>query len=67
MEDFLIIAVPTAIVIIGAVVGVLKIVAPRTPTTRDDKALEVFERIERALAIAEAAQAEERRVTEEAE
>lgn len=36
---------PAALIVLGAVVAVLKFVAPRTKTLKDDKAAEVLEDI----------------------
>lgn len=35
-----------AVVVVGAAVAVLKIVAPKTKTLKDDKALDVLEKVE---------------------
>jgi hypothetical protein len=49
MENILAIAVPVALVAIGATIAILRLIAPKTDTKRDDKALEVLERIEKVL------------------
>jgi len=46
MSEVLTIAVPVALVVLGAVIAVLKLVAPKTKTDKDDKALEVLEKVE---------------------
>ena len=38
--------VAVAVVVVGAAVALLKIIAPKTKTVKDDKALEVLEKIE---------------------
>jgi len=40
------IIVAVAAVVIGAAIGILKIVAPKTKTDKDDKALEILEKVE---------------------
>ena len=38
--------VAVAVVVVGAAVALLRIIAPKTKTAKDDKALEVLEKIE---------------------
>lgn len=46
MNDVLVIAVPVALVVLGAAIAILKIVAPKTKTEADDKALNILEKVE---------------------
>jgi len=46
MNDILVIAVPVALVVLGAVIAVLRLVAPKTETDKDDKALDILEKVE---------------------
>ena len=46
MNEVLAIAVPVALVVLGAVIAVLKIVSPKTKTDKDDKALDILEKVE---------------------
>jgi len=46
MNDILVIALPVALVVLGAVIAVLKLVAPKTETDKDDKALAILEKVE---------------------
>ena len=46
MNDILVIAVPVALVVLGAVIAVLRLVAPKTKTDKDDKALDILEKVE---------------------
>jgi len=50
MNEILTIAVPVALVVLGAVIAVLKIVAPKTETDKDDKALDILEKVEDIVA-----------------
>lgn len=40
------IATPVALVVLGAVIAILRIVAPKTETPKDDKALDILEKVE---------------------
>jgi hypothetical protein len=46
MNDIVIIAVPVALIVLGAVIAILRVVAPKTETDRDDKALDILEKVE---------------------
>ncbi len=46
MNEIIAIAVPVALVVLGATIAILKIVAPRTKTEKDDKALDILEKVE---------------------
>lgn len=46
MNDILVIAVPVALVVLGAAIAILRVVSPKTKTEKDDKALEVLEKVE---------------------
>lgn len=46
MNDFLVIALPVALVVLGATIAVLRIVAPKTKGEGDDKALAILEKVE---------------------
>lgn len=46
MNEIIAIAVPVALVVLGATIAILKIVAPKTKTDKDDKALDILERVE---------------------
>ena len=41
--------VAVAVVTIGATLGILKLIAPKTKTLKDDKAIEILEKIETVL------------------
>lgn len=46
MNEIIAIAVPVALVVLGAAIAILKIVAPKTETDKDDKALDILEKVE---------------------
>jgi len=46
MNETIAIAVPVALIVLGAVIAVLRVVAPKTKTTKDDKALDLLEKVE---------------------
>jgi choline-glycine betaine transporter len=41
-----VIAVPVALIVLGAVIAILRVVAPKTETDKDDKALAILEKVE---------------------
>ena len=46
MNDIVVIAVPVALIVLGAVIAILRVVAPKTKTDKDDKALDILEKVE---------------------
>lgn len=46
MNEIIAIALPVSLIVLGAVIAILKIVAPKTKTDKDDKALDLLEKVE---------------------
>lgn len=46
MNETIALVIAVAAVVVGAAVAILKLVAPKTVTKKDDKALEILEKVE---------------------
>ena len=46
MNEILTIAVPVALVVLGATIAILRLIAPKTKTDKDDRALDALEKVQ---------------------